>query len=191
MILEAIFGYKSAWRIIELLAEAPTKSLTRQEIKEISYLGNAAVSSALQKLVLAEIVIKEKKGREKYYLNNANIFVNSILNLIKEERKNLKNISYTNLIAISEFVRRVLDIGVEQLILFGSVAKHTSSRISDIDIAVVMENDVKKEIIINDIADVIKKIHKKHIQVHYFTSDEFKKDKGIVKEIIKDGIKLI
>ena len=190
MLLEAIFGYKSTWRIIELLAEAPTKSLTRQEIREMTKLGNVSVSLALQKLVLAGIVIKERTlgGRVGYYLDKSYIFVNQILDLIKEERRHLRNISYTNLIAICEFARKVLDrVSVKQLILFGSVAKHTATRDSDIDIAVIGEHDVKKEIIINDIVDVIKKIHKKHIQVHYFTSDELKKDK----EIMRDGIKLI
>ncbi len=190
MLLETIFGYKSTWRIIELLAEAPAKSLTRQEIREMTKLGNVSVSLALKKLVLAGVVIKERTlgGRVGYYLDNSYIFVNQILNLIKEERKYLRHISYTNLIAICEFARKVLDrVNVKQLILFGSVAKHTATRASDIDIAVIGEHDVKKEIIINEIVEVIEKIHKKHIQVHYFAANEFKKDKGIM----RDGIKLI
>lgn len=193
MIFETILGYKASWRIMELLAETPTKPVSRTDIKKYTGLGNEAVNSALRRFAIAEIVVKEKKGKkESYYLNLSNDFIKRIVELIKEERHHLKNISFDVVMILSEFTRKLLEKTgfVNKIFVFGSVAKGTARADSDIDVAVITaKKDIKQELIATKITDELLEKFKRPIQIHYFTNDEFKtSSSSLIEEIKNDGI---
>ena len=74
-----------------------------------------------------------------------------------------------------------------QAFMFGSFAKGTNHRDSDIDIALVVEN-------VSDIIDVqidMMKIRRKvdlRIEPHPFTVSDFNKENPVVDEILKSGV---
>ena len=193
MLIETILGYKSVWRVLELLAENPTRSHTRQEIKKHTNLGNKPLTDALNRLVFAEITIKEekKKARTVYWLNQANEFTKVLLDLIKKERLYWRMIPYSTLAVLNEFTRKCIEEinDVIKLILFGSVARGTATKNSDIDIAIIVKSiDTKTKLSLNETTDKLERKLKRKIQLHYFTKDEFKENKGIILEIKKEGL---
>ena len=99
---------------------------------------------------------------------------------------------------LREFVYELTnaDLGnLEQVILFGSYAKRTFSKDSDIDVAIItQEKSADDELLITDIIDRLHKRFRKEIQPHYYTAKEFKelaKKNKLVKEIVKDGVRLL
>jgi predicted nucleotidyltransferase len=193
MLIEPILGYKSTWRILNLLLETPRKLVSRVELFKYTKLGNAPLSRGLERLVRAEIIIFEKKGnKEFYYVNERNNFVILLKELWILERRSLRNLPYEIMVIISEFVRSLNDSCrcLEKVILFGSQAKGTASINSDIDLAVIFKEDLEQEIFINKIIKKIEQQFHKKIQVHYFTSKNFNKKNKLVEEIERDGLSL-
>lgn len=196
MMLETALGYKSSWRILELLSETPTKPVSRTDIKNYTQLGNEAVNSALRRLTLVNMLVKERRGKkETYYLDLSNEFSKSLLGLLRAERAHLKNISFDTLLILSEFTRRLLEktAFAGRLFLFGSVAKGTARVNSDIDIAlVVSKKDAAQELTVTQIIDSLSMQFKRKVQAHYFTEDEFVSSKSpLLEDIRNDGIELI
>jgi|SRR3989344_4770650 len=194
MLIETILGYKSVWRILELMAETPGRDYTRQELKELTGLGNEPLSDALKRLVFAEILIKydNKKRNAKYGLITANSFTKKILDFIKSEREYWKMTSYDTLTLLNEFTRKSLEKTsfIKKLILFGSVARKTSTIHSDIDIAIITkEKNTRQELSITGIIQDLERKFNRKIQLHYFTEEQFKNNNtGVIKEIKNEGM---
>ena len=194
MLIESILGYKSVWRVLDLMAETPGKDYTRQELKDLTQLGNEPLSEAVKRLVFAEILIKytDKKRNARYGLITANIFTQKILEFIKAEREYWKMTPFDTLTLLNEFTRKAMEKTnfIKSLILFGSVARKTSTSHSDIDIAIItVDKDTKQEMIITAIIEELKNKFKRDIQTHYFTQDQFEKTKiGLINEIKNEGI---
>lgn len=193
MLIEPILGYKSSWRILELLLETPRKLVGRKDIFQHTMLGNAPLSRGLSRLAAAGILVKEKKGKKEfYYVNEANEYSRIIKSLWEEERKSLRNLDYEIKAIISEFVRMTLEaVEISEIILFGSWAKGTASIRSDIDLAVIFKKDRKKEIELTRITNVLEKKYSREIQVHFFTEKSFSKKDKLINEIKKEGIWLL
>jgi predicted nucleotidyltransferase len=193
MLIEPILGYKSSWRILELLLETPRKLVSRKDLFQHTMLGNAPLSQGLKRLVMAGILVKEKKGKkEMYYINEANEYSRLIAEIWKCERKSVRNLDYDIKSITAEFVRMALDSeDITEIILFGSWAKGTASVRSDIDIAVVFEKDKRGEVELTRITHHLEKRWDKEIQVHCFTKKSFRAKTTLVKEIKDEGIWLI
>ncbi len=194
MVIEVALGYKGSLRILLFLSQSPIKSISRKDIKKYTYLGNEALNTALNRLTLLNILIFEKKRKsEYYYLNMDNNEVNLILEVIKNERRKLKNIPIHVHFIINELLRKLLDKieTINYFSLFGSYAKGTANTNSDVDIALVYDKNTKDELIIRNICDELENIFKIKIQVHTFSKDEFKKGNKLIAEIKLDGIEVI
>ncbi len=193
MLIEPILGYKSTWRILELLLETPRKKVSRHQLFEHTKLGNAPLSRGLRRLTAVGILVKDKKGKKEfYYVNQANEYSRLLYQLWERERFDLRNVDYDVKVIVSEFVRMALDaVDVAEIILFGSWAKGTASVRSDIDIAVVFEENLNGEVEITRIVRHLEKKYKKEIQVHSFASRSFVMKTAIVKEIKNEGIWLV
>ncbi len=191
MLIEPILGYKSVWRILELLFETPRKSLSRPELLKYTRLGNAPLSLGLQRLCLANIVIQEKKGKkERYYLNLANEYVIKLKECWELERKDTHYMDYDTKIIISEFLRQIDFQDIERILLFGSHARGTASVRSDIDLAIILKTQIKNELEIAKTVQSIKKKFSQEIQVHYFSNKEFATKNKLTEEIKSEGILL-
>ncbi|MFH1637867.1 MAG: nucleotidyltransferase domain-containing protein [Candidatus Woesearchaeota archaeon] len=198
MLLDICLGTKTAWRILIVLAEAPGKAVSRKEIKQLTHLGNKVLTKTLLLLEKFQIVDQNKAGKAYYYkLNLSYPFTEHLLEIIRLEKKALNNPDFTILAILREFTYELTNLcleNLEQLILFGSHAKRTSHKDSDIDVAVILKKrDTNDELIITEAIDKLKKRFRKEIQPHYFSNKIFKeqKDSKLVQEIIKDGIRLL
>ncbi|MBU2638811.1 MAG: nucleotidyltransferase domain-containing protein [Nanoarchaeota archaeon] len=193
MMLETVLGYKSSWRVLGLLSETPAKPIARTDIKRYTQLGNEAVNQALKRLVLANILVKEKRGKkEAYYINLSDEVSKRLLELLRAERAHLKNISFDVMLVLNEFGRKVIEktTFVSGIFLFGSVAKGIARANSDIDVALIIsKKDIRQELIITHIADSVSKQFKRKIQVHYCTEYEFANSKSaLLGDIRNEGI---
>ncbi|MBN1544003.1 nucleotidyltransferase domain-containing protein [Candidatus Woesearchaeota archaeon] len=192
-------GTRTAWKILFVFAEAPGKAISRKEIQQLTKLGNKVLTKFLLLLEKFSIITSEKIGKAYYYkLNLSSAFTEQIIETIMLEKKQLNNPDFAALNVLREFVYELTNAdleNIEQVILFGSYAKRTFSRDSDIDVAIITtEKSADGELLITDIIDRLHKRFKKEIQPHYYTAKDFKaleKKDRLVKEIVKDGIRLL
>lgn len=192
MLIEPILGYKSVWRILELLLETPRKSLSRPELLKYTLLGNAPLTSGLQRLCLANLIVQKKKGKkESYHLNLANEYMLLLKDCWERERRDLHYLDYDTKVILSEFLRQIDFSGIRDIWLFGSHARGTASISSDIDIALIFKEKVVNELEITKIIKIMKEKFHKEMQVHYFTEKNFADKDKLAKEIKREGISLL
>lgn len=198
MLLDTCLGTRTTWKIILLMSEASGKVLTRRQIREHTKIGNKVLIKFLMILEKFDIVQATKRGRlHQYKLNIANPFTKSIIELIQHERRQLNAVYFGDLILIREFVYELTNfdfVNIEKIILFGSVAKHTATIHSDIDIALITKQEVtpREQLLHTHVSGQLEKRFGKVIQVHYFTRDEFEKSSSkLVEEIKTDGLLLV
>ncbi len=199
MLLDVCLGTRTAWKILWVFGEAPGKAISRKEIKKLTKLGNKVLTKFLLLLEKFNLITASKIGKSYYYkLNLSSHYVRGILELIILEKRELNNLDFEVLNILREFVYELTNLNLKNLknvILFGSYAKRTYRKDSDIDVAVIFEEkNTGDELLITEIIDRLKKRFNKEVQPHYYTVKEFeeqRKKEGLVKEIIKDGVILI
>jgi len=195
MLLDICLGNKSAWRVLMLYGETPGAGFTRQDLKKYTNLGNKALSFTLKRLVIFNILTKNKEifSRTIYKLNKENKYSKDIINLIQNERENLNYLPYSFSIIAREFSREVIDsTNALNIYLFGSVAKGNYREDSDIDFAIKLnEKKPEEDMIITTITDKLSEKFGRKIQCFILTKKQFENKKTkIVEEILKHGIKL-
>jgi len=192
MLFENYLGNKTSWKILRLLAEAPGRNVTREELRKLTKSGNFALSQALQYLVQSKILLCKKDGKRHYYsINQISDYSKLILELLKKEKSEFKGIEASKITFLADAVKKITDtIPVTKIILFGSHAKGTASKHSDFDIAIITAEEIER----NKKIQLSKKL-KENIQLHYFIDKDFellKKKKDLMsEEITRDGIELI
>lgn len=199
MLLDICLGTRSAWKILFVIGEAPGKAVSRKEIQRLTGIGNKALSKFLLVLEKFGMVMPMRDGNAYYYrINYANSFSRQALEMIQQEKQQLNSPDFIALNIIREFVYGLTNLrleNIQRIVLFGSYAKKTYSRDSDIDIAIITkEKSPDEEIMAAEIISQIKKRFGREIQPHYFTEKEFeerKKKEGLEKEIARDGIILL
>lgn len=177
MLLEPTLGYKSVWRVLDLMGETPGRKMARQELRHFTHLGNKSLTNALRRLTLSGILLKDAR-KELYWLNLPHPYAALIHELIARANADLGHMDFASKIAILDFARKMMEEAsfVQRLILFGSVARGTAAPASDIDIAVVTKRklELKEKLQVQKIAGEIEKKHGKSIQEHYFTREQFR-----------------
>lgn len=196
MLLDICLGNKSTWRILMLYGETPGAGFTRQDLRNHTKLGNKALSFALKRLIAFGILTKNKEqlSLAVYKLNKGNKYIQDVLNLLQRERQDLNHLPYNFSIIAREFCRESIDsVNASSVYLFGSVAKGTYRKNSDIDFAVIVEKKTTKEdMSINMVCDKLSKNFSRKIQSFILTQDQLTKNKTkLVEEILKHGIKLV
>lgn len=177
---------KNSAKILMLLAISPGSRYSRQEIKEKSEINNVPLDSALNELVSFKMVLLNERL---YSLNLENSSVNQILDELKQK---IGNLPLKVQFILLEFVSSTSKIDeIKQAILFGSYAKLIYSEKSDIDVAIVLNEQknvdkIKKKISLT--ADKLSKKYKKQIQEHFFTEKDLKhKEDPVIKDILQNG----
>lgn len=199
MLLDVCLGTKSSWRILFVLSEAPGKAVSRKEIQKLTKIGNKMLTKFLLVLEKFNLILVNKIGKTHYYkLNLSNAFAEQILELIKLEKLKLNNPNFIILNVLREFVYELTNLdlnNLKKIILFGSYAKRTYHKESDIDLAIILnKKNTDEELLITNIISKLNKRFGKEIQPHYYTEKEFEKLRKkniLIKEIIKDGIELM
>ena len=174
---------KDIFKILSLFGISPGSRFKRNEIKDKTLLYNVNLDKTLNKLVNLDLL---KKDKNYYQINFENDVKNQVLSLVIKEYKRLREIPFKVYLLLIDLIEEISKNKKTEIYLFGSYAKLIYKENSDIDVAVINGK-------IN--ARFINKLEEKYelkIELHYFKKDEFYKNKkdSLIKEIIKNGIKL-
>ncbi len=193
--IDVLLSYKSSWRILWIYSYSPGRGFYRKELQKLTKLSNMALDNSLAKLIQFGILNKEKRV---YRINASNIYVGMIFELIKNIKKELRELSWNNILVLHDFLFAALNVHgyIKGLVLFGSIAKLTSSKNSDFDICVIThKRNMKKKMMLESFCKKVEDEHDLEFQLHYYTEEEFeegkKRKEPLIEEIIKSGIKII
>lgn|SRR3989338_148201 len=176
--------------VIAFLAISPGSRYLRNEIKDKTGLNNVTLDYALAGLLNFKLIKVE--GRI-YSLNLENHLAKQILEEIKSK---FNSLPLKIQIILLDFISSVSKIrGIESIILFGSYAKLIYSEKSDLDIAIIFNNERSKDKAEDKISSIVDKLsskYKKEIQEHLFVKEDLKhKEDLLIKDIIRNGRVLI
>ncbi|MDI6737827.1 MAG: nucleotidyltransferase domain-containing protein [Nanoarchaeota archaeon] len=161
------------------------KSLSRQK-------SNNVIQSALAAFKGMNLVMPEKAGKSIFYsLNFQNMLTLSYLSILSDIELRSNNM-------LPFGVLRTIQNGIQEytpffvLFVFGSYAKKTPRRDSDLDIAVIVETDATRKEIIPAL-ETVKRRELLEIDYHVFTIGEFlemlfDKDENLGKQICRGSI---
>lgn len=177
---------KNLAKILLFMAISPGRRHTRKEIKEWTKMNNVPLDDSINNLINFKII--EKKNNL-YFLNLDSLIVSSII----EEIKEMKHLPIRVQFIILDFISQVIKLkGIKKIILFGSYAKLIFTENSDIDLAVILEKNIKIEKNILAVSEKLSEKYKKEVHINFFDEKELKdkKDK-LIKEIKQNGRELL
>ena len=136
-------------RLFGLLFGQPNRSFFVTELIELAGVGRGAVQRELTRLERSGLAIIERHGTQKHYrANPASPIFEELCSIVRKT------------VGVVEQVRRALEPLEAQMslaLIYGSVAKHSDSAGSDIDLLVVSD-DLTLEDIYSRLADVEKQL---------------------------------
>ncbi|MFH1398482.1 MAG: nucleotidyltransferase domain-containing protein [Candidatus Woesearchaeota archaeon] len=172
----------SAWKLLLFVSYSPGSGYTRGELLRLMEWNNLSLDRTLKRLLFYKIL--QKKGRV-IKLNFAEPSTIIILDLIEQEKKRLNFPPYGLFLVVSEFVRMAEGQPIQAIYLFGSWAKKTAARYSDIDLAVFSQEGLD----LSNVQDAIEQKKGVKLQVHYFK--DLKSQNPLIKNILKEGVMII
>ena len=174
-------------KIVDLLARNTERKFTINEIATSLKEYYSFVHRSVNKLINDSVVTKEKAGKS--YLCSINLGTEktiALVNLSEIEKKNeFYNSNKELKIILEDFVKSIESaVNAISIVLFGSYAKGTVTKESDIDILLISKTKA-------GIDKTTKEIYAKYgkeINPVIMTSEDFKrqKDRAIIKEVIKN-----
>lgn len=173
-------------KIVDLLARNIEKKLTINEIAKLLKEYYSFVHRTVFRLTQDGVVTKEKTGKS--YLCSINLSSEKTFALIQlseiEKRNEFYNSNKEIKVILNDFVKSAEVIDPISIVLFGSYAKRTATKESDIDILLI----TKTKSGIDKITKEIYAKHGKEINTVVMTPVDFRKqkDKALIKEIAKD-----
>ena len=178
-------------KIIALFLISPGSRYIRKEIKEKTEMNNIPLDKTLNQLLSLGIIKKEKNLLS---LNLENNFKDILYKIRKEFIElDLPLKVYLIVLAISNKLSQFSEI--KSVYLFGSYAKLIYHENSDMDIAITFNNSVKSRLKlekrINSFTEKISKKNKKEIHVHFFLDRDMKVKDPLIKDILRNGKRLI
>ncbi|PIN78438.1 hypothetical protein COV16_05885 [Candidatus Woesearchaeota archaeon CG10_big_fil_rev_8_21_14_0_10_34_8] len=173
--------------IISLFWRYPEQTFTINEIAKQLDGTYSYINRVVLQLIKENIILKKTVGHAFLCsLNKASEKTKAFLLLAEISRKEEYFLKHKNMqLLFKDFIKELPKTAVS-IILFGSYAKETFTKESDIDILIT--TTIKE-----DIAPVLRKmqkLHGKHISPLLFTIEEFqqRKNETVVTEIIKNHI---
>ncbi len=174
-------------KIVDLLARNQGKKLAINEIAKALKEHYSFVHRIVNNLIKDKVVIKEKVGKSHICsLDIKNEKTIALMHLSEIEKKDEFYASNKELgLVLEDFSRSVKsDLNITSIVLFGSYAKGTAKKDSDIDILILSKRKV-------DVDKIIKEIYAKYgreINAINMACSDFKKqkDKPLIKEIINN-----
>jgi predicted nucleotidyltransferase len=175
-------------KVFSVFSLSPGSRLKRKLIKEKTFIPNVILDKTLAELINYKFLKLEKEG---YSLNFENKKINEIIKLVSEQHSRFKQLplrEYFIILHIKEELSKIWGIG--DVYLFGSYAKLIFTDKSDIDIAIISNEDIKNQV--KATAEKLEKRFKKRIEIHFFGSNLYNNKRDLlVKEILQHGVKMI
>lgn len=131
--LEEILTSTARFRVARLLVRLPETEFTGREMARLLGFSHSSVQEALQVLVREDLVSFRVVGRAYLYRVNRRSYLYGILSRIFRAERQMDA-------AIREAISSALRDQVVSVVLFGSRARGTARRTSDIDLIVVAQN---------------------------------------------------
>lgn len=185
--IASIFN-KDIFEVLTIFSISPGSKFTRKELKEKTLFNNVNLDKVINILINSNLIKKEKRL---LYLDLDK--AKSVIKLISDDYKELKELPLNVYFSIINIVFSLSRIKNVNAYLFGSYAKLIYKDKSDIDIAIVsdkIKNEEKKEL--EKLIRKLEKRYKKNIEIHYFTKNFYKNKKDpLVNDILKNGIRLM
>ena len=129
--LEKIFGTKSKIRILRELSGNPNRDFSLEDMVKATDMSYGTIHPAIKELANCRIVQVKKPGGSKLYrINQSHILFQEIAWLLEREKTAFKDIA-------GEFAEKIEKKGIENIILFGSVARGEITDVGDIDILII------------------------------------------------------
>ena len=178
--------------IFEVFTRSPFQKLERKKIKQQSKEKSTnALTLAIKQFTKEDLIKTEKVGKSfLYLLNHENNLIYYYISLINNQKLD------TNTKKTIKLIREELDkiSTFYSLIIFGSYATNQQKKISDIDIAIIIENEEKRKKFEASINQTNQKSLIK-IDYHIITKEEFLKmltnqEENLGKEIAKKHLVL-
>jgi predicted nucleotidyltransferase len=194
--IENIFTSKVASKIILYVGRRPYREFYLNEISKDLRIGLGRTKTILEYMNKLKILTKRKSGNRILYKLNENnelsmkIIELANLNTLMELPDNYR----TAINRFSNEYENVLGENLTSIVIFGSVAKGSATKWSDIDLLVVIKEKPNKEIEdkLRDIFSQIMEIFSKISQEHIYTQLEFQESYNIGDDflinVMKDGI---
>lgn len=127
-ISDALFT-KTQQKVLGLLFGMPDKSFYTNEIMRWASMGRGTVSRELDKLVSAGLLTATREGNQNHYqANNENPIYTELVSIVKKT------------FGVADEIREVVqlfDDYIELAFIYGSIARGTESKSSDIDLMLV------------------------------------------------------
>ncbi len=177
------------YKILILFSLSPGSRFNRKEIKEKTKLNNVPLDKALSQIIASGVA---KRERNYYYLNIADKSAKELLEICQHQYQQLRELPLAVFYLLTDLTNSTPFLKGNEVWLFGSYAKLVYKENSDIDIAVLHSQEIRKEGINKTVAK-LEKIYNKKIEIHYFEKTGFYKNKKdlLVKGILRDGVRLI
>lgn len=180
-------------KIFGVMAQQPFAEFTRKQIKRISNeKSNNALALAINLLKKEEVILEKKVGKSGLLALNLNNEL-TYFYLALANRQIIGKAAGAAIIRVKEEIGKITQF--YSLVIFGSYAVQEQTKTSDLDIAVIIEADVKRkqveaavssaklksilnidahviskdefiEMLINDAENLGKQIARKHLAVH-------------------------
>ncbi len=175
-------------KVLTVFSISPGSRFLRKELKERTRLNNVNLDRALNGLMNAGLVRKEKRllsldvGKAK-----------EIIKLVSREYEVLKELPLGVYFSVIDIVFSLGRLGDVDAYLFGSYAKLVFREDSDIDLAIISDRigEGGKKVI----EGVVKKVERRYgkkIEIHYFGKTFYKNRRDpLVRGILKDGVRLL
>jgi predicted nucleotidyltransferase len=174
-------------KIVDLLARNTGRKFTINEIAKSLNEYYSFVHRTVNKLIKDDVIVKEKAGKS--YLCSLNFGAEKTIALIQLSEIEKKNDFYGSnkelKIILEDFVKSAEStIALISIVLFGSYAKGTATKESDIDILLISRTKA-------GIDKTTKEVYAKYgkeLNVVVMAPEDFKrqKDKALIKEVIMD-----
>lgn len=128
--LEEVLTSPARFRTAKLLVRLPEKEFTGREMARILGLSHSSVQEALEVLVREGLAHQRVVGRAHAYRANKDSYLFKALTKVYRAERDLED-------DIQETIRSALEGRVVSAVLFGSRARGTARRRSDVDLVVV------------------------------------------------------
>ena len=187
-VLEAIFGSPAKIRILRVLSASP-QPLSGRQVGELSRLSHRGAIQALESLVELGAVRQRKVGAAyQYALSLGNVAVETIIAPTLQAEASMLDDLKRNITA--QFRGNVLS-----LTLYGSLARGTGKRGSDIDVLAVSRDEQRKKALEDKAAASIPFFRERYnavLSLHCYTLVELrsKKNLPLLKAVLQEGVAL-
>jgi len=161
-IADALFS-RTQQRVFSLVFGQPERAFATSELIALAGSGSGAVQRELQRLLDSTLVVATTIGRQKRYQANAAAPIFAELRAIVEKTAGVPGRLRAALAPLGERIQLAL--------LYGSVAKHTDTAASDIDVLVVSD-DVTLEEVFATLQNAEHDLGR-HVSPTLYTSEEF------------------